>query len=89
MYSLEDDKSKIIKFSKKGAAVIVWDRKDYLKEVIKQLEDKEVYLKVPDDSNALVSTMFKSLGKIRKRGDLAQDTLNYFLEKDSKTQINS
>ena len=31
-----------------------------------------------------MSTIFKSLVKIRKRGDLPQDTLNYFFVKDSK-----
>ena len=41
-------------------------------------------MEVPNDSSALVSTIFKSLEKIRKRGDLSQDTLNYFLVKDPK-----
>ena len=82
MYSLKDDKSIIIKGADKGSAVIVWDREDYIKEATKQLEDKEVYMEVPNDSSALVSTIFKSLEKIRKRGDLSQDTLNYFLVKD-------
>ena len=84
MYSLKDDKSIIIKGADKGSAVIVWDRKDYIKEATKQLEDKEVYMEVPNDSSALVSTIFKSLEKIRKRGDWSQDTLNYFLVKDPK-----
>ena len=48
------------------------------------MEDKEVYLEVPNDSSPLVSTIFKSLEKIRKRGDLSQDTLNYFFVKDTK-----
>ena len=84
MYSLKDDKSIIIKGADKGSAVIVWDREDYIKEATKQLEDKEVYMEVPNDSSALVSTIFKSLEKIRKRGDLSQDTLNYFWVKDPK-----
>ena len=84
MYSLKDDKSIIIKVADKGAVVIVWDREDYLKEASKQLEDKEVYLQVSNDSSALVSTIFKSLQKIRKRGDMSQDTLNYFLVKDPR-----
>ena len=84
MYTLKDDKSIIIKGAAKGAAVIVWDREDYLKEARKQLENKEVYLEVRNDSSALVSTIFKSLEKIRKRGDLSQNTLNYFLVKDPK-----
>ena len=84
MYNLKDDKSIIMKGADKGAAVIVCDREDYLKEAGKQPEDKEVYLEVPNDSSALVSTIFKSLEKIRKCGDLSQDTLNYFLVKDPK-----
>ena len=55
MYSLKDDKSIIIKGAEKGAAVIVWDRENYLKEASKQLEDKEVYLEVLNDSSALES----------------------------------
>ena len=71
MYSLKDDKSIIIKGADKGAAVIFSDHEDYIKEVNKQLEDKEVYPEVPNDLSALVSTIFKSLEKIRKRGDLS------------------
>ena len=37
-----------------------------------------------NDSSALVNTIFKCLEKIRKRGDLSQDTLSYFLVKDPK-----
>ena len=64
--------------------MIVWDREDYLKEASKQLEDNEAYLEDPNDSSALVSNIFKFLEKIRKRRDLSQDTLNYFLVKDPK-----
>ena len=64
--------------------MIVWGRDDYIKEGSKKLEDKEVYLEVPNDSSALVSAIFKSLEKIRKRGDLPQNTLTYFLANDPK-----
>ena len=74
MYSLKDDKSVIIKGADKSAAVIVWDREDYLKQASKQLEDKEVYLEVPNDSSALVSTIFKSLEKIRKHVGICHKT---------------
>ena len=84
MYSLKNDKSIITKGDDKGVAVIVWDREDYIKEASKELEDKEVYLEVPNGSSALVSTIFKSHEKIRKRGDLSQDILNYFSVKDPK-----
>ena len=59
--------------------MILWDLEDYIKEASKQLEDQEVYLEVPSGSSVLLSTIFKSLGKVSKRGDLSQDTLNYFL----------
>ena len=71
MYSLKDDISIIIKGADKGASVIVWDREDYIKEASKQLEDKEVYMEVPNDSSAIVSAICMSLEKIRKRGDLS------------------
>ena len=50
MYSLKNNKSIIIKGADKGAAVIVWNLEDNLKEAKKQLEDKEVYLEVPNES---------------------------------------
>ena len=68
MYRLKDDKSITIKDADKGEAVIVWNREDYLEVACKQLVDKEIYLEVPNDSSALVSTIFKSLEKIRNRG---------------------
>ena len=43
--SLRDDTSIIIKEADKGSGVVVWDRKDYLKEAEKQLGDKETYKK--------------------------------------------
>ena len=83
-YSLKDDKSALIKSVNKDATVIVWDRDDYLKESSKQLEDKKFYLQLLNNPNALVSTIFMSLERIRKRGDLLCNELNYFLVKDPK-----
>ena len=84
MYNLKKDKSIIIKGADKGAAVIVWDHEDYLKEANKKLKDKEVYLEVQNDSSALMSTIFKSLERVRKRWDLSKDIFNFFLFKDPK-----
>ena len=76
---MKDDPSIIIKGADKGSIVIVWDRKDYLKESYRQqLDDKEVYEQVPDDPSALANTLIKALEKIRLRGDLSKDTLDYF-----------
>ena len=84
MYRLKDDRSIIIKGADKGAAVILWHPEHYLKEASKQLEDKEIYLEIPNNLSALLRSIFKSLEKIRKCGDLSQDTLNYILVKDTK-----
>ena len=84
LYSLRDDSSVIIKGADKGSVVVVWDRQDYLKEAYKQLEDREVYEEVPNDPSVLVNTIIKALEKIRLRGDLSSDTLNYFVVEDPK-----
>ena len=65
--------------------MVIWDREDYLKEEYKQLEDKDVYEEVSNDSSILVNTIMQALEKIRKQGDLPDDTLNYFLAKDPRT----
>ena len=84
LYSLKDDCSIIIKSADKGSVVVVWDREDYLKETYRQLDDKEVYEQIPVDPSVLANTLIKALEKIRLRGDLSKDTLDYFLVKDSK-----
>ena len=84
LYNLRDDPTIIIKGADKGCAVVVWDRDDYLKEASKQLEDKDVYEEVQNDPSTLINTIMRALEKIRIRGDLSNDTLNYFLVKDPK-----
>ena len=84
LYSLKDDHSIIIKGADKGSVVVVWDRGNYLKEAYRQLDDKEVYEQVPDDPSVLANNLMKALEKIRLRGDLSKDTLDYFLVKDPK-----
>ena len=46
LYSLKNDSTIVIKGTDKGFGVVVWDRKDYLKEAHKQLSDKAVYEEV-------------------------------------------
>ena len=84
MYSFKDDPSIIIKGADKGSVVVVWDRKDYLKEKYRQLDDKEVYEQFSDDPSVLANTLMKALEKTRLREDLPKDTLDYFLVKDPK-----
>ena len=65
LYNLRDDLTIIIKDAEKGSAVVVWDREDYLKEAYKQLEDKDVYEEVQNDSGILINTIMRALEKIR------------------------
>ena len=84
LYNLRDDPTIIVKGANKGSAVVVWDREDYLKEVHKQLVDKDVYDHVPNDSSILINSIMRALEKIRILDDLPKDTLNYFLAKGPK-----
>ena len=47
--SLRDDTSIIIEDADKGSGVVVWHRKDYLKEAEKQFGGKETYEKLSSD----------------------------------------
>ena len=47
--SLRDDTSIIIKEADKDSGVVVWDRKDYLKEAEKQFGDQETYQELLSD----------------------------------------
>ena len=55
-----------------------------MKEPYKQLEDKKVYEEVPNDLSVLVNIITKALEKIRLRGDLSGNALNYFFVEDPK-----
>ena len=74
----------MIKSADKGSAVVVWDRKDYIKEAEKQLGDEQVYEEVSNDAAPLLKTINEVIAKIRKRGDLKRDNLDYFIMKDTK-----
>ena len=83
LYSLKNDNAILIKGADKGSAVVVWDREDYLKEAHKQLSE-EVYAEVTNDPSTLESAIFTALNKIRDRGDLSADNLEYFFNEDPK-----
>ena len=48
------------------------------------MSDEEVYEEVTNDLSTLESTIFTALNKIRARGDLSADNLEYFFNKDPK-----
>ena len=54
-------------------------------EAEKQLGDSDVYEEVPNDPEPLISTIDRTIEKIRKRGDLKKkETIRYFKVKDPK-----
>ena len=82
---LRDDPSIIIKEAEKGSAVVVWDRQDYLREANSQLSDQDVYREVKRDAEGPLRKVIKSvLRKIRNRGDISDETLDYFLVNNPK-----
>ena len=82
LYDLKNDISIATKGADKGSAVVVWDREDYIKKAEKQLGDSDVYDEVPDDPEPLISTIDRTIEKIRKRGDFKKETIKYFEVKD-------
>ena len=79
LYSLRDDKSIIIKETDKGSGVVIWDREDYLAEAKKQLDDKEVYQELRGDVESRLEKIVKKvIRKLRNRGDISHETLDYF-----------
>ena len=65
MYSLRNDYTVVIKGADKGSGVPIWDREDYLKEVLKQMSDEEVYEEVTNDPSTFKSTIFTTVNNIR------------------------
>ena len=83
-YDLKNDKSIVIKGADRGSAVVVWDREEYINEAEKQLGDEEVYEEVSNNAASLLKTINAVISKIRKRGNLKDDKLNYFIMKAPK-----
>ena len=82
---LRDDPSIIIKEVDKESAVVVWDRDDYSREANNQLSDKDVYQEVKGDADDPLMKVIKSvLRRIRNRGGISGETLDYFLVNNPK-----
>ena len=80
LHLLRDDPSITIKEADKESAVLVWDRKDYLRVANSQFSDKDVYQEVKGDADGPLMKVIKSiLRKIKNRGDIRDETLDHFL----------
>ena len=60
------------------------NREDYIIEAEEKLGAEEVYEEVSNDAAPLLKTINAVIAKIRKRGDLKRDNLDYFIMKDPK-----
>ena len=78
LHSLKDDTSIIIKEADKGSGAAVWDREDYLAETKKQLDDKDVYQELRDVKGPLEKITKKVIRKLKNRGDISHETIDYF-----------
>ena len=58
--------------------MVIWDKKDYLMEAEKQLSCKETYEEVSSDPHFLIKSIHNTLKKIRERGDISSNILDYF-----------
>ena len=76
---LKNDESIVIKSSNKDSTVVGWHREDYIKETEKQLGDEQIYEEISNEAAPLLETINEVIAKIRKRGDLKRDNLDYLL----------
>ena len=65
--------------------MVVWDRRDYLREATSQLSDKDVYREVKGDAEGPLMKVIKSVfRKIRNTSGISDETLDYFLVNNPK-----
>ena len=70
LYDLENGTPIVIKEANKGSAVVVWDRKEYIKEVENQLGDTNLYEEVRNDAKPLMNIILNTSENICKRGNV-------------------
>ena len=82
---MRSDSSIIIKEADKGSGIVIWDREDYLREAGDQLDNGEVYESLEGDVvSPLIRVVKDCLAKIQRRGDISNETLDFFLVKNPK-----
>ena len=80
--NLKNDNAIIIKEADKGSGVVIWDREDYLKEADNHLLDSNFYseyISETDPLSLLKDKITQALDKIKERGDIDNQTLNYLM----------
>ena len=82
---MKDNNNVVIKGADKEFPVVVYDREDYIKKREKQLGVSNVNEEVPDDPESFISTIrTTTLEKIRKKGKLKKENIQYSEVEDPK-----
>jgi len=77
---LADNRDLVIKPADKGSAIVVWGRKDYVKEADKQLSDEAVYEKCASNPLTNVNNEIKEvLNDMQNKKEIDKKTKNYLL----------
>ena len=84
---MKDNNNVVIKGADKESPVVVYDREDYIKKREKQLGVSNVNEEVPDDPESFISTIRTTLEKIRKKGKLKKENIQYSEVEDPKFPI--
>ena len=77
LYSLRDDASAIVKEADKRSGVVVWDREYYLAEAKNNLIRK-FNEELSEDVEGPFDKVIKKVIKLRNRGDVFHENLDYF-----------
>ena len=78
MYNLKNDQSFVIKEVDIRALQWLYEIKRIFMEAEKQLSCKETYEQASSDRSFLIKTIHNTLEKIRKRGEISSNILDYF-----------
>ena len=81
---LEDsgnDKTIVMTCADKSSALVVFDRKEHVKEAEKQLGDIEIYERISNGTKPLLTTINITLERNRRRVELRKQTIHYFTVK--------
>ena len=81
MRHLQRDRNVIIKPADKGSALVIWDRRDYLKEAEKQLSDRSTYLETKVNEKGLVNLVEQSnkmFENLQRKSVIQEREKNYF-----------
>ena len=85
---MADDRTIVIKKADKGSCVVVWDRKDYINEAEKQLNNTNVYKDVYFTNKLLqelVGTSNKLFQNLKTKGKISDKHLKYFMYQYKKS----